>query len=61
MRNRYDFLNLLGVTFEWRLMRYAPPGALMFHRSLIAHGRVAGPDVAALGRITAEQVRAQTA
>ena len=49
VRNRYDFLNLLGVTFEWRLMRYAPPGALMFHRSLIAHGRVAGPDVAARG------------
>ncbi len=47
VRNRYDFLNLSGLTFEWRLMRYAPPGALLFHRSLLAHGRVAGPDVAA--------------
>jgi hypothetical protein len=49
VQNRYDFLNLSGVTFEWRLMRYAPPGALMFHRSLLAHGRLAGPDVAARG------------
>ena len=47
VRNRHDFLNLSRVTFEWRLMRYAPPGALLFHRSLLAHGRLAGPDVAA--------------
>jgi Glycosyl hydrolases family 2, TIM barrel domain/Glycosyl hydrolases family 2, sugar binding domain/Glycosyl hydrolases family 2/Beta galactosidase small chain len=47
VRNRYDFVNLSGVTFEWRLMEYAPPGALLFHRKLLAHGRLAGPDVAA--------------
>lgn len=47
VRNRYDFSNLSGVTFEWRLMRYGAPGALMYHRTLLAHGRVAGPDVAA--------------
>ena len=47
VRNRYDFVDLSGVTFEWRLMRYAPPGALMFHRSLLAHGRVAAPAIAA--------------
>jgi hypothetical protein len=47
VRNRYDFLNLTAVKFEWRLMKFAPPGAPMFHRTLLAHGRVAGPDVAA--------------
>jgi len=26
---------------------FAPPGARLFHRSLLAHGRFAGPDVAA--------------
>lgn len=47
VRNRHDFLNLRSVTFEWRLMKYAPPGALMYHRTLVAHGRFAGPDVPA--------------
>jgi hypothetical protein len=47
VQNRYDFLNLSGHTFEWRLMRYAPPGARMFHRSVRGYGRLAGPDVAA--------------
>lgn len=46
VRNRYDFLNLNTVTFEWRLINYAPPGALLYHRSLQAHGRVTGPDLA---------------
>jgi len=46
VRNRYDFLNLHAVTFEWRLMKFAPPGALLFHRTLLAHGRVPGPDLA---------------
>lgn len=46
VRNRHDFLNLNTVTFEWRLINYAPPGALLFHRSLQAHGRVTGPDLA---------------
>lgn len=46
VRNRYDFLNLSGVTFEWRLMKFAPPGALLFHRTLLAHGRLTGPDLA---------------
>ncbi|HEX2861684.1 MAG TPA: hypothetical protein VHN79_08590, partial [Lacunisphaera sp.] len=47
VRNRYDFLNLSGLTFEWRLMRYAPPGARLYHRSMPGYGRFAGPDVAA--------------
>lgn len=47
VRNRYDFLSLSSVTFEWRLLKIAPPGAPMFHRTLLAHGRLAGPDVAA--------------
>ncbi len=47
VRNRYDFLNLSAVTFEWRLMKFAPPGAPLFHRTLLALGRFAGPDVAA--------------
>jgi len=47
VRNRYDFLNLSGVTFEWRLLKFAPPGALLFHRTLLAHGRLTGPDLAA--------------
>lgn len=47
VRNRYDFLNLASVTFEWRLMKFAPPGAPLFHRTLLALGRFAGPDVAA--------------
>ncbi len=46
VRNRYDHLNLNTVTFEWRLLRYAPPGALLFHRTLLSHGRVTGPDLA---------------
>jgi len=46
VRNRYDFLNLSGVIFEWRLMKLAPPGAPLFHRTLLGHGRVAGPDLA---------------
>jgi len=47
VRNRYDFLNLASVTFEWRLMKFAPPGAPLFHRTLLALGRFAGPDIAA--------------
>ena len=47
VRNRYDFLNLSSVTFEWQLVKYAPPGALLFHRTLLAHGRLTGPDLAA--------------
>ncbi len=47
VRNRYDFLNLETVTFEWRLMKFAPPGALLFHRTLLAHGRFQGPDLPA--------------
>jgi beta-galactosidase/beta-glucuronidase len=47
VRNRYDFLDLSAVTFEWRLMKYAPPGALLFHRTLLAHGRFVGPGVPA--------------
>jgi hypothetical protein len=46
VRNRYDHLNLNTVTFEWRLTKYAPPGALLFHRTLLALGRLAGPDLA---------------
>lgn len=46
VRNRYDFLNLSSVTFEWRLMKFAPPGALMFHRTLVALGRLSGPELA---------------
>lgn len=47
VRNRYDFTNLSAVTFEWRLMKFAPPGALMFHRTLLSHGRFTGPALAA--------------
>ncbi|MBI2510339.1 MAG: glycoside hydrolase family 2 [Opitutae bacterium] len=47
VRNRYDFLSLSSVTFEWRLLKLAPPGAPMFHRTLLGHGRFAGPDLAA--------------
>jgi len=47
VRNRYDFLNLSSVTFEWRLMKFAPPGAPLFHRTLLALGRFAGPDITA--------------
>lgn len=47
VRNRFDFLNLSHVTFEWRLLHFSPPGALLFHRSLLAHGRLSGPDLAA--------------
>jgi hypothetical protein len=47
VRNRHDFLNLNAITFEWRLMKFSPPGALLFHRTLLASGRVPGPDVAA--------------
>lgn len=47
VHNRYDFLNLSTVTFEWRLMKFAPPGAPLFHRTVLALGRLAGPDVAA--------------
>lgn len=47
VRNRYDFLNLSGLTFEWRLMRYAPPGARMYHRSMPGYGRFKGPDLPA--------------
>ncbi|HEU5080744.1 MAG TPA: glycoside hydrolase family 2 TIM barrel-domain containing protein [Opitutaceae bacterium] len=47
VRNRYDFLNLSGITFQWQLMKFAPPGALLFHRTLLSHGRFAGPDLAA--------------
>ncbi len=47
VRNRYDFLDLSSVTFEWRLMKFAPPGALLFHRTLLAHGRFPGPAIAA--------------
>ncbi|OIR07499.1 beta-galactosidase [mine drainage metagenome] len=46
VRNRYDFLNLKTVTFAWRLMRFGPPGALTGLRTLLADGRVPGPDVA---------------
>jgi hypothetical protein len=46
VRNRFDHLNLNTVTFEWRLYRYAPPGPLLFHRTLVQHGRVKGPDLA---------------
>jgi hypothetical protein len=46
VRNRYDFLNLTGVTFEWRLLEFGAPGALTGQRKLLAHGRVAGPDIA---------------
>jgi len=46
VRNRFDHLDLSHVTFEWRLLRFSAPGALMFHRSLAAHGRVAGPALA---------------
>lgn len=46
VRNRYDVLSLNTVTFGWRLMKFAPPGALLFHRTLLAHGRVPGPDLA---------------
>lgn len=46
VRNRYDHLNLNTVTFEWRLMKFAPPGALLFHRTQIALGRFNGPDLA---------------
>ncbi len=47
VRNRYDFLKLDTVTFEWRLMKFAPPGAPLYHRTLLGHGRVAGPALAA--------------
>ena len=47
VRNRYDFLNLNTVTFEWRLLKYAAPGALLFHRQLVSLGRLTGPDLAA--------------
>lgn len=47
VRNRYDFLNLNTVTFEWRLMKYPAPGSLVSHRQLQTHGRIAGPDLAA--------------
>ncbi|MBI2497371.1 MAG: glycoside hydrolase family 2 [Opitutae bacterium] len=46
VRNRHDFLNLKAVTFEWRLMKFAPPGVLVFHLTPLAFGRVAGPDLA---------------
>ncbi|MEN9403989.1 MAG: hypothetical protein RL091_2692, partial [Verrucomicrobiota bacterium] len=46
VRNRYDHTNLSHVTFEWRLMKHAPPGALLFHRTLLALGRFQGPDLA---------------
>lgn len=46
VRNRYDFTNLREVSFEWRLMKFAPPGALMFHRTLLALGRLSGPELA---------------
>ena len=46
VRNRYDHLSLEGVTFEWRLMKFAPPGALLHHRTLLAHGRFQGPALA---------------
>lgn len=49
VRNRYDFLDLTGVTFEWRLLSYAPPGARMYHRQLLGYGRLVGPDVPARG------------
>ena len=54
VRNRYDFLNLSGVTFEWRLWRYTPPGTLLYDRQIRSHGRLAGPDLAprADGEIT---------
>lgn len=45
VRNRYDFLNLTTVTFEWRLLQSGPPGALTGRNKLVAHGRLAGPDV----------------
>ncbi|MDI1251094.1 MAG: glycoside hydrolase family 2 TIM barrel-domain containing protein [Lacunisphaera sp.] len=47
VRNRYDHLNLNTVTFEWRLLRYAPPGPLMLHRTLVNLGRFTGPDLGA--------------
>jgi len=46
VRNRHDHLHLDAVTFEWRLMNFAPPGALLHHRTLLAHGRFQGPDLA---------------
>lgn len=46
VRNRYDHLTLDAVTFEWRLMTFAPPGALLHHRTLLAHGRFQGPNLA---------------
>ena len=46
VRNRYDFLNLSGVTFEWRLWRYTAPGTLLYDRQIRSHGRLAGPDLA---------------
>ena len=45
LRNRYDFLNLSGITFEWRLMRHTAPGTLLYQRQLRSHGRVPGPDL----------------
>lgn len=47
VRNRYDFLNLSTVTFEWRLMKFPAPGSLVSYRQLQGHGRVTGPNLAA--------------
>jgi hypothetical protein len=47
VRNRYDFLSLSAVTFQWQLVKFAPPGALLFHRTTLAQGRFSGPAIAA--------------
>ena len=47
VRNRYDFLNLSAVTFEWRVLKFAPPGVLVGQRTLLSHGRIPGPALAA--------------
>lgn len=46
VRNRFDFLNLSTVSFEWRLMKFGAPGVLTGQRTLLSHGEFIGPDVA---------------
>ncbi|HEY4245250.1 MAG TPA: glycoside hydrolase family 2 TIM barrel-domain containing protein [Lacunisphaera sp.] len=45
VRNRYDFLSLSAVSFQWQLIKFAPPGALLFHRTVLGQGSVSGPAI----------------
>ncbi|MHA4867238.1 glycoside hydrolase family 2 protein [Duganella sp. PWIR1] len=44
--NRYDFTSLKAVNFQWKLVRFAAPGATNIQPTVLANGQTHGNDIA---------------